>query len=102
MLLTLAVAVVLLLALRAALPFGIEAWVNHVLDGTEGYQGRVEDVDLALLRGAYPIEGVVLEDTGGDVPAPPLLRSTHGALRRLERPAYVGRWWARSSSSGPW
>jgi hypothetical protein len=64
------VLVVVLVGLRAVLPLLAEAQVNRVLDRTRGYQGQVEDVDLALIRGAYTIEGAQLDDTGGDVPVP--------------------------------
>jgi hypothetical protein len=47
--------------LRAWLPFWVRDYVNDVLDGTRGYHGHVDDVDLALLRGAYRIEGVRIE-----------------------------------------
>lgn len=59
-----------LLVLRIALPYVLEGYVNRVLDRTEGYSGHVEDVDLALFRGAYAIEGVELTDAGADVPVP--------------------------------
>jgi uncharacterized protein YhdP len=48
---------------RAALPELLERYVNRVLDRTENYEGRVEDIDLALWRGAYTIEGLVLDHT---------------------------------------
>ncbi len=48
----------ILVAVRIALPFFIENYVNKTLRNLEGYNGSVEDVDLALFRGAYVIDSV--------------------------------------------
>jgi hypothetical protein len=64
-----AVAVVLV-ATRIALPFALERWVNGVLDRNRSYTGRVADVDVALWRGAYALDAVVVEKRGGAVPVP--------------------------------
>lgn len=66
----LAVAAVALVALRVALTPLLVRFVNQKLDEIPEYRGRIEDVDLHLLRGAYRIEGVVLEKTSGKVPVP--------------------------------
>jgi len=51
-----------LVAVRAALPELIERYVNRVLDErTDKYEGRIEDVDLSLWRGAYTIDGLHLD-----------------------------------------
>jgi hypothetical protein len=63
-------AAVLLIAARAVLPIFVERVVNDKLDELEGYSGRIEDVDLALIRGAYVIEGVRIVKTGGRIPVP--------------------------------
>src|SRR5688572_70920 len=60
----------LLIGVRAVLPIAIERYVNRTLDGMEGYDGRIEDVDLGLWRGAYRIEGIRLVKTDGRVPVP--------------------------------
>jgi hypothetical protein len=62
--------VALLVAARAVLPIYVERVVNEKLDELEGYSGRIEDVDLALIRGAYVIEGVRIVKTGGRIPVP--------------------------------
>jgi hypothetical protein len=59
-----------LLAARAYAPVAIQRYVNRVLDRTPGYYGRIGDVDLSLWRGAYTIESVAIEKTGGRVPVP--------------------------------
>ncbi|MFC6999052.1 DUF748 domain-containing protein [Rufibacter roseus] len=62
---TLAV-VVLLLAFRIALPYVVKSYVNKTLEELPGYTGYVEDVDIALIRGAYQIEGLVLREEKGN------------------------------------
>ena len=59
-----------MLAARALLPLWVRAHVNGVLARAEGYTGRVADVDLALYRGAYRIEGLEIHKDGGRVPVP--------------------------------
>ena len=61
---------VLMLAARALLPLWVRAHVNGVLARAEGYTGRVADVDLALYRGAYRIEGLEIHKDGGRSPSP--------------------------------
>lgn len=62
--------VVLLIAARIAAPFIIEEYLNRRLAALEGYTGSVRDVDLALIRGAYRIEGMRILKTGGEAPVP--------------------------------
>ncbi|MDX2000860.1 MAG: DUF748 domain-containing protein [Chitinophagales bacterium] len=52
--------VVLIIAIRIALPFVVLKYVNKTLAGLDGYTGHVEDVDMNLYRGAYLIEGINL------------------------------------------
>jgi uncharacterized protein involved in outer membrane biogenesis len=59
-----------LVAIRAALPFVVEKYVNDELDAMEGYDGHVADVDLHLWRGAYSIEDVEIVKTEGKVDVP--------------------------------
>jgi len=66
----LSIFVALLIASRVALPFALERYVNRVLDRSDGYAGSVGDIDVSLVRGAYTIEDVRLEDASGDVPVP--------------------------------
>jgi hypothetical protein len=62
--------IVLLIGARAALPIVLERYVNRTLDQLAGYSGRIEDIDLALWRGAYQIEGIRIVKTGGRIPVP--------------------------------
>src|SRR5262245_51127672 len=61
---------VVLLAARIALPFAIQRYVNRVLDRNEAYTGHVGDVDVALWRGAYTVDRVVIQKRNGRVPVP--------------------------------
>lgn len=72
--LTLAVVAVLLVAARGALPWVLREQINRSLQKAEGYSGRVEDVDVHLWRGAYQLEGVLIEKQNGEV-SYPLLRA---------------------------
>jgi hypothetical protein len=62
--------IVLLVAIRAVLPVAVKYYANKTLDELEGYSGHIDDVDLALIRGAYVIQGVRIVKTGGKVPVP--------------------------------
>jgi uncharacterized protein involved in outer membrane biogenesis len=62
--------IVVLVALRIALPYIVKDYVNKTLDEIEGYQGHVADIDISLIRGAYQIKGVEIEETSGKVPVP--------------------------------
>jgi hypothetical protein len=62
--------IVLLIAARVAMPVVVERYVNHKLDELPDYDGRIQDVDIHLIRGAYSIDGVNIVKTTGDVPKP--------------------------------
>lgn len=51
---------VLLIALRIALPYVILHYANRELASMKGYFGKIQDVDVALLRGAYVIDSIYL------------------------------------------
>ncbi len=50
-----------LVALRAIAPIFVQRYVNGQLADLPGYKASIGDVDLALWRGAYSIEELVLE-----------------------------------------
>lgn len=52
------VLILLLVAFRLILPFGLENYINNKIKGIEGYYGSVEDVDLAFLRNVYQVENI--------------------------------------------
>lgn len=64
------VLIVVLVAIRAALPSIMRDAVNDQLQALEHYDGHVEDVDLALWRGAYRIDNIRIVKTGGKQPVP--------------------------------
>lgn len=47
-------------ATRIALPFIILNYANKSLAAMDGYYGHIEDIDLALLRGAYKIDSIYI------------------------------------------
>jgi len=53
--------VVLIVALRLALPEIVKRYVNHQLQHMENYVGHVNQVDIALWRGSYEIRQIVIE-----------------------------------------
>ena len=50
-----------LIVLRLALPGIVKHYVNKQLNELPGYTGYVDDIDIALWRGAYVINGLHLE-----------------------------------------
>jgi len=62
--------VVLLVAARAALPHVVRDQLNRKLAALESYDGHVADVDLALWRGAYRVDGIRIVKTGNEQAEP--------------------------------
>jgi hypothetical protein len=69
-LIAVAVVIVVLVAIRAALPTIIRNYVNEQLQALEQYDGHVDDIDLSLLRGAYAIDHIRIVKTGSKHPVP--------------------------------
>lgn len=65
-----AVLVVLLIALDLALPYLVRNYLNDKLADMGDYRGQVTDVDVALWRGAYKINGLQIVKVDGKVPVP--------------------------------
>jgi hypothetical protein len=61
-----AAVVLLLIAVRVALPYIVKDYVNKTLDELPGYTGHVADIDLHLYRGAYTIDDLVLVEEKGN------------------------------------
>lgn len=61
---------VLLIAIRIVLPYILLKFVNRELATIKGYYGHVDDIDVALIRGAYTIKKIRLDKTGGKIPVP--------------------------------
>ena len=60
----------LLLVAHIALPYVIRDYLNGKLDRMGDYHGQLADVDLALWRGAYRINGLKIVTVNGKVPVP--------------------------------
>lgn len=52
---------ILILAFRLYLPTLVKNHVNKVLAEIPGYYGHVDDIDIALIRGAYVVNGLYLK-----------------------------------------
>ena len=64
------VIIVLLIALRIALPYIVKNYVNGVLSDIPGYYGQVEGIDINLYRGAYVIHELYLNTVDGESEVP--------------------------------
>jgi hypothetical protein len=64
-------AIVLLLVLvHLALPYLVRSYLNDKLADMGEYRGHIDDVDIALWRGAYKINGLVIEKAKDKAPVP--------------------------------
>ena len=59
-----------LIAVRLALPYVVKDYVNDKLHALKAYDGSVADIDMALLRGAYRIDGIEIVKRGARQPTP--------------------------------
>lgn len=64
MLLGLGFVVLALIVFRVTLPSSLLWYVNRTLDQIPGYDAQVEEIDVALWRGAYTIKGLHLFKKG--------------------------------------
>jgi hypothetical protein len=64
-LIALVILVVILVGARIALPYFIRNYVDKTLDSIPGYYGYIDDVDVALWRGAYSLNKIGLVKTNG-------------------------------------
>ncbi|HEY7120176.1 MAG TPA: DUF748 domain-containing protein [Tepidisphaeraceae bacterium] len=62
--------IVLIAIARPMMPWAIRWYVNRTLDRSQIYQGKIGEIDLHLLRGAYAIHEIRLLKMTGDVPVP--------------------------------
>ena len=69
-LITLGVIAAVMVAVRVALPSIITREVNQRLHTLEAYDGRIQDVDLALWRGAYRVKGIEIVKRNAARPIP--------------------------------
>jgi len=66
------IVIVVLVAIRLALPYAVLKYANKSLNEIDGYRGHVEDIDLAIIRGAYRLDSIYLNKvdsvSGKEVP----------------------------------
>ena len=62
--------VAILVIARLALPTIVKNYLNKMLADLDGYTGHVEDVDLALYRGAYRVDSLAIYSTTQDLERP--------------------------------
>ena len=62
---TIVIVAVVLVAARIALPYIVKQKVNERLASVPGYSGLVEDVGIALFRGAYSLSGLAIHKVDG-------------------------------------
>ena len=84
--------IVVLVIVRAVMPYAVRHYLNARMDKMGDYHGQIADIDLQLWRGAYTINQLSIVKTTGKVPVPLLdakrtaislswLALTHGVLR---------------------
>lgn len=59
-----------LVGARVALPYVVLDVLNKQLGAMPAYTGHIDDVDIALLRGAYVIRGLTIDKREGTSPVP--------------------------------
>jgi hypothetical protein len=62
---TIAIVALVLVAARIALPYVVKHQINDRLASIPGYVGYVEDIGIALIRGAYSLDGVAIYKVDG-------------------------------------
>ena len=75
------------MAVRLALQPIVLREANARLMALEAYDGHVDDIDLALWRGAYRIDGIRIVKTGAGQPTPFFSGDRIELLGRMAQPA---------------
>ena len=66
----LAVLIVVVVLIRLCLPFAVKAYVNHSLNRSREYAGRIGHLDIQLWRGRYRIHSIEIFKRNGEVKVP--------------------------------
>jgi hypothetical protein len=66
----LGIVVLLLVVARLALPYAVLHYLNNRMARMGGYSGHITDIDIHLWRGAYTIDRLAINKTGGKLPVP--------------------------------
>jgi hypothetical protein len=62
--------IVLLVVLRAVLPYVVKHYLNDHMDRMGDYHGQIADIDIHLWLGAYTVDGLQIVKVSGKVPVP--------------------------------
>lgn len=62
--------IVLLVVIRAALPYMVRHYLNARMDHMGDYHGQIADIDLHVWRGAYTVDGLKIVKVSGKIPVP--------------------------------
>jgi Domain of Unknown Function (DUF748) len=66
----LGIVVLVLVVARLVLPYAVLHYLNNRMARMGGYSGHIADIDIHLWRGAYTIDRLVINKTGGALPVP--------------------------------
>lgn len=64
------IVILLLVIVRALLPYAVRHYLNARMDRMGDYHGQIADISLHLWRGGYTINGLRIVKTTGKLPAP--------------------------------
>lgn len=62
--------VLVLVALRAVLPYAVRHYLNARMERMGDYHGHIDDIDLHLWRGAYTLNALSIVKVSGKLPVP--------------------------------
>ncbi len=62
--------IVILVALRLALPYWVKNFINEKLADMDGYSGHIYELDFKLYRGLAVVDSVIIEKANGEVDVP--------------------------------
>ncbi len=62
--------IVILVALRLALPYWVKNFINEKLADMNGYAGHIHELDFKLYRGIAVVDSVIIKKANGEVDVP--------------------------------
>ena len=54
--------IAVIVVIRIALPYVILKYANKTLAEMDGYYGHIDDIDLSIIRGAYKIDSIYINE----------------------------------------
>lgn len=86
------IVVAVLLVIRLILPFAVLRFANNKLADMPGYYGHIDDIDMAIIRGAYQIDSVYLDKVDSVTQErTPLFSASHIDLAIEWKPLFKGK-----------